>query len=139
MTRTGHCLCGAVKFTADPNPELGACHCGMCQRWSGSAFMTATVQPGTMQIEGEDKVTRYKSSDWAERAFCGTCGAGLYYEVTAPGPHHGMRYVAAGLFDDKDGMALEHEIFHDRRSGVFAYAGETKKMTEAEVMAMVGG
>lgn len=140
MTRTGQCLCGAVKLSVtDPNPKLGACHCKMCQRWSGSAFMTATVKPGTMEIEGEDNITRFKSSDWAERAFCGTCGAGLFYEVTAPGKHHGMRFVAAGLFDDTEGMRLENEIYYDKRSGVFSYDGDTKKMTEAEVMAQFAG
>lgn len=41
-TRSGHCLCGAVRITVtDPPQELGACHCGMCRRWTGSAFLAA--------------------------------------------------------------------------------------------------
>lgn len=136
MNRTGKCLCGAVSFvTTDPNPHLGACHCGMCQHWSGSALVTATVKPGMMQIEGTENLTHFKSSDWAKRVFCSKCGSGLYYEVTAPGPHHAMRYVPVGLFGDTDGMQLEHEIFYDKRLNAFDYAGNTKKMTEAEVMA----
>ena len=136
MNRIGKCLCGAVSFTAaDPDPKLGACHCTMCQHWSGSALITATVKPGMMQVKGAEHLTHFNSSDWAERVFCSKCGSGLYYEVTAPGAHHATRYVPVGLFDDTDGMHLEHEIFHDKRLGVFSYAGETKKLTEAEVMA----
>ena len=36
----GRCLCGAVRITVrDLNPAVSACHCSMCRRWSGSAFM----------------------------------------------------------------------------------------------------
>ena len=139
MERNGKCLCGTVSFVAtDPDPKLGACHCSMCQHWTGSALVTATVKHGAMQIDGTEHLTHFKSSDWAERAFCSKCGSGLYYEVTAPGKHHGMRYVPVGLFDDTDGMKLEHEIFYDKRLKAFSFSNETKKMTEAEVMALFG-
>ena len=39
MTRTAHCCCGAlrVQVFADPN-AVGVCHCGECQRRTGSVF-----------------------------------------------------------------------------------------------------
>jgi len=37
---SGGCLCGAVRFTATPeNRNVGACHCGMCRRWSAGPFL----------------------------------------------------------------------------------------------------
>lgn len=38
---SGHCLCGAVTITVDGahDPRVGACHCRMCQRWSGGLFL----------------------------------------------------------------------------------------------------
>jgi len=39
MTRTAHCCCGAllVQVSADPD-AVGVCHCGECQRRTGSVF-----------------------------------------------------------------------------------------------------
>ena len=39
MTRTAHCSCGAlrVEVSADPDAVV-ACHCGECQRRTGSVF-----------------------------------------------------------------------------------------------------
>ena len=37
----GHCLCGAVRITvAHHGGFTGACHCRMCQRWSGALFVS---------------------------------------------------------------------------------------------------
>lgn len=139
--RAGQCLCGAVRFSVrGAEADVGACHCKMCQRWTGSALLTVTVPAeGFEVLAGEDELKTYASSPWAARTFCDTCGSGLYYEVTAPGPHQGARYLAAGTLDDLEGLRLGHEIFHDRRSPVFDYAGDTTKKTEAEVMAEFGG
>lgn len=135
--RTGQCLCGAVRVTVrDPGHELGACHCGMCRRWTGSAFVTLAVPEDRLQVEGAGNVRHYASSDWAERCFCGTCGSTLWYRLTAAGMPRDF-YMAAGLLDDLSGMHLAHEIFIDRKPGAFAFAGPTHQMTEAEFLAQL--
>tara|TARA_R110002051_G_scaffold67323_2_gene121828 strand:+ start:2857 stop:3138 length:282 start_codon:yes stop_codon:yes gene_type:complete len=91
-----------------------------------------------MSIEGLDRLTTYTSSPWAERAFCGTCGCSIFYRVTAPGPHQGTYHVGLGTMDDTSGISLTEEIFIDRKPQGYAFAGDTRKMTEAEVMAMFG-
>ena len=74
----GHCLCGAVTVTVagahDPRP--GACHCRMCQRWSGGIFMCFEASVEAVTVTGA--VTRYASSDFSERAFCPRCGSHLW-------------------------------------------------------------
>ena len=46
MEWTGGCLCGAVRYRASADPvRVVNCHCGMCRRTSGAAFMTF-VHPG---------------------------------------------------------------------------------------------
>ena len=37
----GRCLCGAVKIRVKGghDPRAGACHCRMCQRWTGGVFL----------------------------------------------------------------------------------------------------
>lgn len=77
---TGGCLCGGVRFRLASQPfEAGWCHCRMCQLNSGSPAMAfAKVAPDDFVIEsGEDLVRRYRSSDIAERWFCGACGTPL--------------------------------------------------------------
>ena len=133
--RTGACLCGAVSFRAtDVQTEVGVCHCGMCRRWVGGPFIASTVR--NAKFEGAEHVEVFKSSDWAERAFCEECGSPLWYRVTAPGAMHGQTQMAAGLFDNAAGGELKLEVFIDKKPEGYAFEGERRQMTEAEVMAM---
>lgn len=134
---TGKCLCGAVSYEiASEITELGACHCGMCRTWSGGVFIAAQVKGADVTIKGEEHLSKFASSGWAERAFCKTCGSSLFYRVTAPGPHFDEHHFGAGALDDLSGTTLTGEIFIDKKPAAYAFAGETHKMTEAEVMAM---
>ena len=76
---TGHCLCGAVTITVagEHDPRVGACHCRMCQRWTGGLFLCFTAHACAVSVTGE--VTRYRSSSFAERAFCPRCGSHLWF------------------------------------------------------------
>ena len=76
---TGHCLCGAVTVTVrgTHDPRVGACHCRMCQRWSGGLFLCFTAALEAVTVTGE--VRRYRSSSFAERAFCPACGSHLWF------------------------------------------------------------
>ncbi|MCP5075954.1 MAG: GFA family protein [Rhodobacteraceae bacterium] len=137
MTTTGKCLCGAVHFTIDTSPtETGACHCGMCRRWSGGVYLRVQVAPGNIKFAGAENISTYTSSEWAERGFCKTCGSSLYYRVTAPGPHSGTYHMGLGTFDDPSCINLTGEIFVDEKPQGYAFAGDTHKMTGAEVFAM---
>lgn len=137
MTKTGSCLCGAVNFTLNDAPsETGACHCSMCRKWSGGIFLGVVAPPGTFALNGEENLSVYPSSDWAERAFCKTCGSNLFYRVTAPGPHQGTCHFGLGTLDDAGGITLTSEIFIDEKPAGYSFAGDTAKMTGAEVFAM---
>ena len=131
-TKTGHCLCGAVHVAAHlVSRGVGACHCTMCQRWTGGPFLALACTPETV-FSGEDNITVFSSSEWAERGFCKHCGSPLFYRLKSDGSY----YVPVGLFDDHDGLRFATEIFVDRKPAFYSFAEETKKMTEAEVMAM---
>lgn len=135
MQRTGKCLCGAVRFTAELHPKISACHCGMCRQWTGGVLLTASAKD--IRFEGEDAITVYTSSDWAERGFCSRCGSSLFFRITAKGPYEGMTSVAFGALEDTSEMSLETEWFIDHKPQAYAFAGEHKLLTEAEAMAML--
>jgi len=86
MEWTGGCLCGAVAFkaTADPLRAVN-CHCGMCRKHSGAAFLTFVHFPADAFTWTKGEVTRYGSSAEADRGFCRTCGSTLTMHETVLG------------------------------------------------------
>lgn len=131
MRRTGRCLCGAVTFEAEvEGTGHGACHCGMCRRWCGGAPLF-TVHAADVTFGGGDGVTRYASSEWAERGFCAACGTALFYFFKPMG----LYAMAAGAFDDAATFALGEEIFIDEKPDGYALAGDHPRLTGAEVAA----
>ena len=139
IATTGRCLCGAVTYRLAKMPEgFGACHCAMCRRWTGGIELGIRAGPGDISWNGEENVRIYKSSDWAERGFCGICGTNLFWRMTAEGPMRGMTALCAGSLDSLDGLELTEEVFIDAKPSGYAFAGERRRMSEAEILAMAG-
>lgn len=134
-SRTGRCVCGAVTFEAvESTAEVSACHCGTCRRWGGGPFVD--IDGGTqVHFSGEDHVRIFASSEWAERAFCGTCGTHLYYRLKGTGSH----YMPAGLFDDQSDFTLSREVFVDEQPHYYGFANPTERFTGPELMALFAG
>ena len=130
----GQCLCGAVTVRATPKRRhVEACHCRMCRKWGGSAYLG--VQCGTeVAFGGEEAIVRYRSSEWAERGFCGQCGSHLFFHYLPLGTYGFL----AGLFPDGVLEPLAEEIFIDEKPAYYAFAGDAETMTGAEVMAKFG-
>jgi hypothetical protein len=124
MPRSGSCLCGAVKFSAEPMPSLQACHCHMCRKWSGGPFMAVVCKDGSF----EGPVATYASSGHADRGFCSTCGTHLFFHAKAAGIHA----VPIGLLDDQSGLPFRAEIYVDSQPDYYAFANDTKRLTGAE-------
>lgn len=136
--RTGRCLCGGVQISIRNLPQtLGACHCENCRRWTGSALIALTVAPEDIAIVGSDRVTTYKSSDWATRSFCAVCGSTLWYRLTVPTPEQGSYEIPVGLLDNPHGLPLSSEIYIDRKPDGYVLAGATKQQTAAEFEAFI--
>ena len=77
----GGCLCGAVRFTVTfPTVFCGHCHCSMCRRNHGAAYVTwFAVLRSQLSIDaGSDRLTRYQSSSHGSRSFCSRCGSSLF-------------------------------------------------------------
>jgi hypothetical protein len=128
---SGGCLCGAVRFNAVPkNREVGACHCSMCRRWTAGPFLVLECC-STLNIENSSSLGTYRSSNWAERAFCKQCGTPLFYRLI----DKDFYAVSAEAFDDRNGFALASEIFIDEKPTYYEFANKTHKMTGAEVFA----
>lgn len=130
----GKCLCGAVGVALSAaKPLVDVCHCTMCRQWGGGAFMGMSGE--SFAITGEEHVTIYPSSDWAERAFCAKCGSNLWYRFT-PSDHYSF---SAGVFDvSGEGgstIEIEQQIFVDEKPAYYDFAQQTPMKTGAEIIA----
>jgi hypothetical protein len=130
----GSCLCGEVKFiAANNNHSVGACHYGICRKWTGGPFMT--IDCGTdVSFENADNISVYNSSEWAERCFCKNCGSHLFYRLKETQ----QTFISAGLFEYTKQFIFDHQVFFDNKPHYYDFANKTKNMTEAEVFAEFG-
>lgn len=115
-TRTGGCLCGAVRYTIAVDPLMQAvCHCKNCQKQAGSAYsiiagvpadaLTITGTPATYMDKGD-------SGSAVTRQFCGTCGSPLFSLVeSAPG----LVFVKAGTLDDTSDFNPQVQVWTKSR------------------------
>lgn len=121
----GQCLCRAVTVRVGAHePQIGACHCRMCQRWSGGLFLSFVAS----EIEVEGPVARYRSSDFAERAYCAVCGSNLWMHDIGT-----KRWdMVPGLFDATRDWPLASEIYTDRALAALHLQGAHKRETRAD-------
>ena len=82
MTITsGHCLCKAIQFAydAEPNWTLN-CHCEDCRRAVSAPMATWISVPNSAFRFTAGEPRYYESSKRVRRSFCGRCGSPLTYE-----------------------------------------------------------
>lgn len=126
----GHCLCRAVTIEIDaPLRHVEICQCGMCRRWGGAFY--AALSGAEARISGEDTVGVFRSSEWAERAFCRTCGTSLWFRFLPTG----NRSFSAGLFDAATAYPVEREIFADDGACWTSLAGSHERRTGEDMLA----
>lgn len=130
---TGKCLCGAVTFSiAEAIDKVSVCHCEMCRRWNTGPMM-AVHPDGGIDIDNGDTLSWYRSSDWAERGFCSTCGTSLFWRL-ADGK--GGMAASAGAIDGLQGAKLERHIFVDEKPRYYEFKDDAPRLTAAETIAL---
>ena len=91
---------------------------------------TAEASAVTVTVTGE--VARYRSSSFAERAFCPRCCSHLWFnDVEADGEPKSYDLMP-GLFDAARAWPLRSEIYVDRAMASVRLCGEHRRKTRAE-------
>lgn len=107
----GGCACGAVRYRfAAQSYDTGWCHCGICQRISGSGGMVfTTVARADFIVEkGEEQIGSFASTTFGERSVCRMCGSPLTIHVA----HQPDEIdVAAGTLDDSSGVTPGFHLY----------------------------
>ena len=95
------CQCGRLTVALPgPSSSVVACHCGYCQRRSGSPFGVFAYYPDdSVEVRGE--ATRYErptaTGGTFTTFFCPTCGSTVYARA---GKHPTMLGIAVGTICD---------------------------------------
>jgi hypothetical protein len=88
----GRCLCGALTFTAAlPTLWVAHCHCTLCQKNAGAAFVTwAGFSDADVTIgDDADALRWYSATENAYRGFCENCGSTMFFKSARwPGELH---------------------------------------------------
>jgi len=113
----GSCNCGAIQFRTEATPKgPSMCHCGQCRKQSGGVWSSAYVPVAELKITGE--VRWYDSSATAQRGFCPTCGAFLFWKAH----DEDTISVALGAVDGPTGLRLEKHIFVSNKGDYYDIA-----------------
>ena len=103
----GGCLCGAVRWRATGEPLYAYhCHCRMCQRQSGAAFLTGVTFPFDAVNWLREEPRLYQSSENAKRGYCARCGSWISWQWSEE-----KISMTAGSFDHPEDINPNFHVF----------------------------
>ena len=112
MSVEGGCRCGAVRYAlaGDALPRVYACHCHVCQRWSGSAFsVQALVAEAALTVTGPVITYEITTEDrTSTQRLCGTCHSRIYNTNTR---RPGIAVLRAGTLDRSEELVCVAHIY----------------------------
>ena len=109
MTMSGGCLCGEVRFETSSQPLLiRHCHCEMCRKSSGSAFMTGLLYRMDA-VRWRGAIRNYESSPGVLRTFCRACGSCLGFRQRDASE---TEFLLLGSFDEPSQIEIDDNVDH---------------------------
>jgi hypothetical protein len=116
-TYTGGCLCEGVRYRVSGALRgIIACHCSQCRRTSGHYAAMTSASSAQIELTAASTLLWYKSSDTAERGFCGRCGGNLFWRRFG----HDEISITGGTLDTPTRLAMEQHIFVADKSDYYA-------------------
>jgi len=110
---TGGCLCGGVTYKIQGSLRpIVACHCHQCRKTSGHYVAATQADRDDVAIHG-NALRWFRSSETAERGFCGTCGSNLFWRRLG-NPNIS---IWAGTINGPTGLRMESQLYTE-------YAGD---------------
>jgi len=115
MRVSGQCLCGAVRYSGEADPQFQVkCYCTDCRKTSaaGHAAMMGFARDA-ISVRGAVKEYRSKADSGADvtRAFCPKCGAGVF---AANSSMPQMIFLRASTLDDPNLFSPQLAVYASR-------------------------
>jgi hypothetical protein len=118
MQVSGKCLCGAVHYSGQAEPQFQVkCYCTDCRKSSASghaAMMGVAREAITIGGEVKEFLSKADSGTEVTRAFCPSCGTGIYSKNAAM-PH--MIFLRAATLDDPEAFSPQMVVYASRAPG----------------------
>ena len=118
-TRSGGCLCGAVRYEVrGPLRDVLICHCRECRRWHGHVSASTAARRDDLvlvQAGGLRWIDSPAGDAGARRGFCGECGSSLFWDP----PRRDTVSIAAGTLDDAAGLKVVGHWFVAHAGGYY--------------------
>lgn len=115
MPTPGSCLCGAVTYQiTGPLRPVVACHCTQCRKSTGHYVAATQCAASEIVITGA-ALRWFRSSDTAERGFCGTCGSNLFWRRFGSD----RMSVMAGSIDGDTGLRIETQLYPENKGDYY--------------------
>lgn len=109
----GGCFCGAVRYQIDQGDyRAGHCHCTMCRRTSGAAYVTWLVVPKDRFAYTCGEPALLESSAHGKRYFCASCGTPVVCLVDT---HPDNVDITVGSLDAPEALNPDFEIHTDTK------------------------
>lgn len=112
---TGGCLCEAVRYECNAEPQVvGHCYCIDCRKSSGTGHCTHIALPEEgFNVTGEVKLydRPADSGNIVSRGFCPRCGS-LLYSTNAAMP--GLIFLRASSLDDPSLVTPQMIVYASR-------------------------
>lgn len=128
----GRCRCGEVRYTLakETLPPAYACHCHICQRWSGSAFsLNMLLAEDQLTVEGPVETLEIRTEDRvSSQRVCARCHARIYNTNTR---RPGVAVLRAGTLDRSEELECRAHIFTAYRQRWFALPEDVPSWSEA--------
>ena len=113
---SGGCLCGAVRFTVNGSlTSILYCHCEQCRRSCGHYSAGSATNKDNLQLESEDHLAWYRSSDAVRRGFCRVCGSSLFWDSDS----ENWVAIMAGCIDQPSGLKAVGHIYVGRKADYY--------------------
>jgi hypothetical protein len=123
-THSGGCLCGGVRYRIrGALRNVIACHCAQCRRTSGHYAAMTSAPAANITLISEDSLVWYKSSETAERGFCGRCGGNLFWRQFGSD----NTSITAGTLDTPTNLTVEEHIFVGDKSDYYTIDDDVPK------------
>ena len=107
---SGSCLCAGIQIKVDgPTSDITICHCSLCRKCSGSAFLASvTVAADQLTwLSGKELVATFERPSGYGSAYCRTCGS------PAPDQSYDKTTYAipVGMLDESHELKVQEHIF----------------------------
>ncbi|MGA2778186.1 MAG: GFA family protein [Steroidobacteraceae bacterium] len=115
--RTGHCLCGAVRFRLSAEPlAIRICWCRDCQHISANGTVNVLVPTAALDITGQTNefVRSATSGNAIRQRFCPSCGCQLFANSSG---RPQFTVVRAGTLDDPSSVRPTMNIWSSSAPG----------------------